>query len=262
VGPPDICSSETGLSVEKLRDVENGGTVRVSVLRFESITSIIDGAVTQFAKAWESDYNIAALSMLLRRGVYGEACGNPTAALYGVNSSRPVMPETRGEACAWVFAPSGMFLEASGGMPTSCRATEFRILQHNVSGRLPTARQRNDLAALTATKMYSGEVTVGWRLMKGDEQQVEATLASEARGPTLFGTPVVRQSALSCQTGGQNFSMAVPPAEAAWALQYPTILPVRIDAVRHQKLLQRAADGVNLIAIFIRDGVTGQAQLK
>jgi uncharacterized protein (TIGR03437 family) len=259
VGTPDAaCTSELGLFPAQIQHLDEGGSVRLAVMAFDSFTSSQSqgGVQTQFsqsAEAWLGDYDAENLSLVVtgwqtRRAMavgfcerqgFTQLIGPPdvgatggliNSRVYGLtgNSTTLRLKVDGAGGCAWNTAPT-LVGGVSAEPPSNCVASSYMltgsaggVASFSVSGALPVPRQLAASDQLSVTNQSSGGLQANWNAadLKPDDQ-ITVGLASFETIGGLFPTAWV-QSSLACAVSFGDQSFQVQPNDMQWLRQVST----------------------------------------
>jgi len=253
VGIPDSpCASEFGLSSQLLERLDQGGTVRIAALSFESQTgSQSHGGLGQTATAWLGDYDEAHLSLLAtgwqsgplapagfceRQAYSGPFTPQVSAAagligqgVYGAPSNDATLSlKIQGaDGCSWnaqAYSPGS--ISAESPYPDNCIASSYGLSGSagsgglfSVSGPLPAPRSWSPGDQLMVTSQSGGSLQATWSLADSrPDDRLAVNLSSfEDTGSIPILPTGYTQNSLTCNVSPAGNSFLVQPDDAQWA---------------------------------------------
>ena len=248
IGTPNSpCASELGLSPALVQRLDQGGTVRIAALSFDSASGaqsagVSNGDVTQFARARLSDYDVANLSLLAtgwrwppsapgfcqRQAYAGPFTPQFSAAITLIRQNSSGAPTsdatlklaiTGTNGCSWspVSGTGGVYAESP---LVSCPVSSYSVSGSagnaplfSVSGTLPVPRQWSSSDQLQVTGQ-----TAGWSLA-GLTPQDRLTLrlkSSKFTGANPALPNGYAENSLTCGVDPGGSSFLVQPDDLQW----------------------------------------------
>jgi hypothetical protein len=282
----DICASEFQLPPAALATLDEGKTLRVAIVNYESYPG---QAERQGVQAWAGEYDAAHLSLLAtararykgseaawcERRAYTRSRSQPPAEedpIYGLRVLENVQLGLRvtGDECAWgdasgariIKAPSNRVCVATGVELTAAAPGEDRVVASAGLPELRPAVVRN-----FATAISNQSLRATWDMAGEGQEDYRATVTIGSTftlpGNIFSGATTVRE--VSCRVPAGVRQFAFTAEQTAWARGLQTLTPPSLAVSKNAVRAVQPAFGhlslqtVDLLLLRTQDGASARA---